>query len=135
MTRRCVAWVAGLLLFVSPLLALAAPAAASLAQVFKKVGGAVDVRGQVLLLASDVRWVPPGERPNGRARGKRQEARPDPAYGMYGSTLSCSAGSLRATMARAASVWLRLMASCGTSGGTNRKSPASLITDCFRPSP
>jgi hypothetical protein len=56
-------------------------------------------------------------------------------YGRYGTTLSCSAGSLRATIARAGSVALRLIASCGTPGGTKRKSPASLITDSVSPSP
>ena len=54
------------------------------------------------------------------------------APGRYGSTLSCSAGSLRATTARAGAVVLRLIASCGTPGGMNRKSPASLITDDSR---
>ena len=42
--------------------------------------------------------------------------------------LSCSAGSLRETMARAGSVALRLIASCGMPGGMKRKSPASLTT-------
>src|SRR5438477_12505726 len=52
-------------------------------------------------------------------------ATPSPSYG---TTLSCSAGTLRDTTARAGADALRLIAACATPGGMQRKSPASLTT-------
>ena len=60
-----------------------------------------------------------GDRADPGLTRRRRGAHGVPApIATYGSTLSCSAGSLRATTARAGSVALRLIASWGTPGGT-----------------